>query len=323
MILNILIIFFGLLLLVVGAEFLIRGASNIAKKFHIPEILIGLTIVSIGTSMPELFITVKSAFQNSTDLIVGNSIGSDLCNLLFILGIMAVIRPIQIQKETKNFHIPIAFASTVLILLMSTGIFTGQSGVITFGKAILLIILFILYILYPILLDRKKIVEEYRKEKENKDRNKKEKNTFIQILSMLLGFVLLKVGGDLVVDCATIIAEEQGVSERVIGLTIVAIGTALPELVTSIIATIKNDADIAVGNLIGSSVLNSFLILGIGGVITPIPISGEFITNLILLTFTTALIWAFCYIPKKNVITRFKGAFLILIFIVYIVKLLV
>ncbi len=319
MILNLLQILFGLLLLIIGAEFLVRGASNIAKKFHIPEILIGLTIVSIGTSMPELFITVKSAVQNSTDLIVGNSIGSDLCNLLFILGLMAILNPISIQKETKKFHIPIAFASTILILLMSI----GENGTIGFIKGLILIILFILYILYPILLDRKKIVEEYREEKKNKNKNEKEKNTFLQILSMFIGFVLLKVGGDLVVDCATIIAEEHGVSERVIGLTIVAIGTALPELITSIVATIKKDADIAVGNLIGSSVLNSFLILGLGAIITPIPISGEFISNLILLTFSTGLLWLFCYIPKKDTITRLKGLFLVIIFAIYIINLLV
>lgn len=316
MIFNILMICLGLLLLIVGAEALVKGASKIAKKFHIPEILIGLTIVSIGTSMPELIITAKSAMQGSSDLIVGNSIGSDLCNLLLILGLMAIIRPINIQDETRRFHIPIALVSTLLILGIAT-----QIGVIGFEIGIILILLFVAYIIYPILLDRKKILEEYRKEKESKEKNKVKINAFIQIILMILGIVLLKYGGDFVVDYATIIAEDFGVSERIIGLTIVAIGTALPELITSIVATINKDADIAVGNLIGSSVLNSFLILGLGAIISPITISGEFITNLLLLTLSTALIWLFCYIPKRNVITRKKGVILVLLFAVYMIKL--
>ena len=317
---NILAIFLGLFLLIVGAELLVRGASNIAKKFHIPEILIGLTIVALGTSMPELFITVKSASQGVTDLIVGNAIGSDLCNLLFILGIMAIIKPINVQKETKKFHIPIVFMSTLLILGVSTGILTNQSNIIGFKTGILLIVLFILYIFYPIVLDRKRIVEEYYKEKESKEKNVK--NFLLQIAKIAIGIVLLKVGGELVVGYASIVAKNYGISERLIGLTIVAMGTSLPELVTSIVATINGDADIAVGNLIGSSVLNLLLILGIGSIITSIEISKEFIANLLLLAFTNALIWLFCYIPKKNIITRIKGFSLVTIFIVYVISLL-
>ncbi len=186
---------------------------------------------------------------------------------------------------------------------------------------IVLIILFVAYLLYPILLDRKKIVEEYKKEKKNPNTQTNKKNTFLQICYIIIGIALLKYGGDLVVDNATIIAQIYGVTERIIGLTIVAIGTALPELITSIVASISNDADIAVGNLIGSSVLNSFLILGIGAIIAPITISEEFIVNLILLSASTTLIWLFCYIPKKNVITRPKGMILISIFAVYMISL--
>lgn len=328
MLFNILAIFIGLALLVVGADILVKGASNIAKRFHIPEILIGLTIVAIGTSMPELFITVVSAQQGSIDLIVGNSIGSDLCNLLFILGMMAIIKPISIQKETKKIHIPIAFLSTVIIYAMSIGLLGGKENVIHSSDGIILILLFIAYILYPILLDRKKIEEEYRKEKEGKKETQEEKKkarrkVALSILFMIGGVVLLKVGGDLVVDYATIIARVYGVSERVIGLTIVAIGTALPEMVTSLIAVITGDADIAVGNLIGSSVLNSFLILGIGAAITPLTISAEFTQNLLLLILSTALLWLFCYLPKKDTLTRPKGFILVFIFAIYMVKLFV
>lgn len=318
MIFNIFIILVGLAFLILGAELVVRSASNIAKKFYIPEILIGLTIVSIGTSIPELIITIKSAFKGSTDLILGNAIGSNLCNLLLILGIMGLIKPIYIQEETKKFHIPIAFFATIFLLIISI---LKENRVINSFLGVILIILFIAYIIYPILLDKKRIVKEYKKAKENKDINNR--NIFFQLFIILLGLILLKQGGDLVVNRATIIAENYGLSERVIGLTIVAIGTALPELITSIVSTISNNTDIGIGNLIGSSMVNFFLILGIGATIVPIKISEKFIENLFLLTFANILIWSFCYIPKKNIITRIKAFSLVGIFAIYLINLLI
>ena len=318
MIFNIFIILVGLAFLILGAELVVRSASNIAKKFYIPEILIGLTIVSIGTSIPELIITIKSAFKGSTDLILGNAIGSNLCNLLLILGIMGLIKPIYIQEETKKFHIPIAFFATTFILIISI---LKENRVINSFLGVILIILFIAYIIYPILLDKKRIAKEYKKAKENKVLNNG--NIFFQLFIILLGLILLKQGGDLVVNRATIIAENYGLSERVIGLTIVAIGTALPELITSIVSTISNNTDIGIGNLIGSSMVNFFLILGIGATIVPIKISEKFIENLFLLTFANILIWSFCYIPKKNIITRIKAFSLVGIFAIYLINLLI
>ena len=318
MIFNIFIILVGVAFLILGAELVVRSASNIAKKFYIPEILIGLTIVSIGTSIPELIITIKSAFKGSTDLILGNAIGSNLCNLLLILGIMGLIKPIYIQEETKKFHIPIAFFATIFLLIISI---LKENRVINSFLGVILIILFIAYIIYPILLDKKRIAKEYKKAKENKDINNR--NIFFQLFIILLGLILLKQGGDLVVNRATIIAENYGLSERVIGLTIVAIGTALPELITSIVSTISNNTDIGIGNLIGSSMVNFFLILGIGATIVPIKISEKFIENLFLLTFANILIWSFCYIPKKNIITRIKAFSLVGIFAIYLINLLI
>lgn len=318
MIFNIFIILVGLAFLILGAELVVRSASNIAKKFYIPEILIGLTIVSIGTSIPELIITIKSAFKGSTDLILGNAIGSNLCNLLLILGIMGLIKPIYIQEETKKFHIPIAFFATTFLLIISI---LKENRVINSFLGAILIILFIAYIIYPILLDKKRIAKEYKKAKENKVLNNG--NIFFQLFIILLGLILLKQGGDLVVNRATIIAENYGMSERVIGLTIVAIGTALPELITSIVSTISNNTDIGIGNLIGSSMVNFFLILGIGATIVPIKISEKFIENLFLLTFANILIWSFCYIPKKNIITRIKAFSLVGIFAIYLINLLI
>ena len=305
MINDILMIILGFVLLVVGADMLVKGASNIAKKFHIPEMLIGLTIVAIGTSAPELIITITSTQSSSTDLIIGNAIGSNLCNLLFILGLMAVIRPVKIDKEARNFHIPIAFLASTVILLMGLGILGNSTQYINQIEGFFLIILFIVYFSYPIIKEFEDIINSYKKEKlerqnsSNKNSKKKKINIPFSLLLIVVGVFLLKYGGDFVVDSATNIALYFNISERVIGLTVVAIGTALPELVTSIFAVIRKDTDIAVGNLVGSCVLNLFLILGIGAMITPLEFTPDFIQNLILLCSMTLVLWLFNFMGKK------------------------
>ena len=329
MINDILMIILGFVLLVVGADMLVKGASNIAKKFHIPEMLIGLTIVAIGTSAPELIITITSTQSSITDLIIGNAIGSNLCNLLFILGLMAVIRPVKVDKEARNFHIPIAFLASTVILLMGLGILGNSTQYINQIEGFFLIILFIVYFSYPIIKEFEDIINSYKKEKlerqnsSNKNSKKRKINIPFSLLLIVVGVFLLKYGGDFVVDSASNIALYFNISERVIGLTVVAIGTALPELVTSIFAVIRKDTDIAVGNLVGSCVLNLFLILGIGAMITPLEFTPDFIQNLILLCSMTIVLWLFNFMGKKNTITRSKGIFLLIIFILYMFSLFV
>lgn len=329
MINNILMIILGFVLLVVGADMLVKGASNIAKKFHIPEMLIGLTIVAIGTSAPELIITITSTQSSSTDLIIGNAIGSNLCNLLFILGLMAVIRPVKIDKEARIFHIPMAFLASTVILLMGLGILGNSTQYINQIEGFFLIILFIVYFSYPIIKEFEDIINSYKKEKlerqnsSNKNSKKKKINIPFSLLLIVVGVFLLKYGGDFVVDSATNIALYFNISERVIGLTVVAIGTALPELVTSIFAVIRKDTDIAVGNLVGSCVLNLFLILGIGAMITPLEFTPDFIQNLILLCSMTIVLWLFNFMGKKNTITRPKGLVLLGVFALYMISLFV
>ena len=308
----------GFGLLVLGADFLVRGSSNIAKKFHIPEMLIGLTIVALGTSAPELIITISSATSGANDLILGNAIGSNLCNSLLILGLMCVIRPIEIEKEAVKIHIPMAFISAVIILCLSLGIFSTPNLLDRYD-GIILIILFILYFSYPIFTEIKDIKKAY---KENINSNKfKGIKISLSILFVILGIVLLKYGGDFVVNYATNIAMELNVSESVIGLTIIAIGTAMPELVTSIVAVIKKDTDLAVGNLVGSCVLNLFLIIGVGAIITPLNFLQDFNNNLIYLIISTFVIWCFNFVGKKHILTRGKGVILLLMFGFYIVRL--
>ena len=319
MFLYVLMIILGLILLVIGAEFLVRGASNIAVRFKIPELLIGLTIVALGTSAPELIITITSAQAGHTDLIIGNAIGSNFCNLLLILGLTALIYPVKINKETKTIHIPVAILSALVLLLMEVSNLISQSTFLNRTDGIILVIFFSIYFLYPIVIEIKDIIQAYKEKKSQK--NGKQKNMFISILLIALGVVLLKYGGDFVVDNATYIARALNISERVIGLTIVAIGTAMPELVTSIIAAFKKDTDLAVGNLVGSCVLNIFLILGVGAIITPLEFSTEFRQNVILLAFATFILWLLNFVGKKNTITRPKGLLLLCIFSIYIVKL--
>lgn len=312
---NILMIIIGFIFLVLGANLLVKGSSNIAKKFHIPEILLGLTIVALGTSMPELFITASSAKKDSYDLIIGNAIGSNFCNLLLILGIMAIMRPVKIDKDAKKIHLPIAIISTLVILFLSFFFNTINRTI-----GIILIILFFAYFSYPILTEVEDIIKAYKENKENK--NTKKINIFSSIIFIIIGIVLLKYGGDFVVDYSINIANTFNLSERLIALTIIAVGTALPELVTSIVATIKKDTDLAVGNLVGSCILNLFLIIGLGSLITPLPFSKEYNENLILLAFSTFLLWIFNYIGKKDTITRFKGFILLLIYTIYFISIL-
>ena len=312
---NILMIIIGFIFLVLGANLLVKGSSNIAKKFHIPEILLGLTIVALGTSMPELFITASSAKKDSYDLIIGNAIGSNFCNLLLILGIMAIMRPVKIDKDAKKIHLPIAIISTLVILFLSFFFNTINRTI-----GIILIILFFAYFSYPILTEIEDIIKAYKENKENK--NTKKINIFSSIIFIIIGIVLLKYGGDFVVDYSINIANTFNLSERLIALTIIAVGTALPELVTSIVATIKKDTDLAVGNLVGSCILNLFLIIGLGSLITPLPFSKEYNENLILLAFATFLLWIFNYIGKKDTITRFKGFILLLIYTIYFISIL-
>ena len=329
MINNVLMIIIGFALLVFGADMLVKGASNIAKKFHIPEMLIGLTIVAIGTSAPELIITITSTQSSSTDLIIGNAIGSNLCNLLLILGLMAIIRPVKIDKEARNFHIPMAFLASLVILLMGLGILGNSTQYINQMEGFFLIILFVVYFSYPIVKEFEDIVNSYKKEKlerknlSNKNSRKKKINIPLSLLLIVVGVLLLKYGGDFVVDSATNIALYFKISERVIGLTVVAIGTALPELVTSIFAVIRKDTDLAVGNLIGSCVLNLFLILGIGAMITPLEFTPDFIQNLILLCSMTFVLWLFNFMGKRDTITRPKGLVLLGVFALYMFSLFV
>lgn len=319
MIENIYFIILGFIFLIIGANIMIKGASNLAKKFHIPEVLIGLTIVCIGTSLPELIITVTSSLKGHTDLIVGNAIGSNLCNLLLILGIVSMIKPIKFDKDIVKIHLPISIFATAIVILICNGFITNVKFGISRLEGIVLILLFIVYFSFPIIIEVKDIIKS--KSEKNIRKSRKDISVIKAIVFIIVGAIMLKHGGDYVTDYSTKIAEYFNISERIIGLTIIAIGTALPELVTSIVAVTKKDAGLAVGNLVGSSMLNLWLILGIGAAISPLTFSSEFNITLAILMGTVSIIWIFMFIGKKDTLTRGKGAVLFVIFVLYMIDL--
>ena len=310
MMLLVIFIIIGFALLIKGADFLVDGSSNIAKKFHIPEIIIGLTIVSIGTSMPELFVSVTSALEGHSDMAIGNIIGSNVCNLLLILGVSTIIRSVKFKKETRLIEIPMCLIITIIFMVICN---TGKE--VSRPEAIILIILFIIFIAYTIFMGKKG-----EKFDSNGQEKKEEENISIikSIIYIIIGVVGLKIGGDLTVDNAVIIAQHFNISEQIISLTILAIGTSLPELVTSITAAIKGNSDIAIGNIIGSNIFNMLLIIGVSSFINPIAYSVSYNMEMIILMLGTLLLALFPIIPPKNEMDRFNGIIYLISYIAYL-----
>lgn len=318
---NTVLIILGFILLIKGADFLVDGSSNIAKKFHIPEIIIGLTIVSIGTSMPELFVSVTSALEAHSDISIGNVIGSNVCNLLLILGVSTIIKPVKFQRETKLIEIPMCLALTIIFMIICN---TGAK--ISRTEAIILLALFVMFIVYTIIMGIKG--EKFDNEnclQENNESNSEDNDISIlkNIFFIILGIIGLKIGGDLTVNNAVIIAEECGISEKIISLTILAVGTSLPELVTSVTAAIKGNSDIAIGNIIGSNIFNMLLIIGVASVINPIIYNVTYNFEMIILILGVILLSLFPMIPPKDEMNRFNGIIYLVSYIAYVIVLII
>lgn len=308
MFIEILLILLGFVFLIKGADFLVDGASSLAKKFGIPEIVIGLTIVSIGTSMPELFVSITSAIEGYSDMAIGNVLGSNICNLLLILGISSIVSPVIFQKETKWFEIPLSFIFTVLFL-----IFCNSGLGITRKESVILIFFFFLFILYNVL-----ILLKNKNDNCLSSSTKKSIPVLKNILLVIVGIALLKVGGDFTVDNAVLLAARAGISEKVISLTILAVGTSLPELVTSVVASYRGNSDIAIGNIIGSNIFNMLLIIGVSSFITPIMYNLSYNFELIVLIISTLLLWLFPLIPKKDEMSKGNGMVYLSLYILYL-----
>lgn len=322
MIINILLILLGFFLLIKGADYLVDGASNIAKKFHIPEIVIGLTIVAIGTSMPELMVSLNASIKGLSDISIGNVIGSNLANLLLILGTTSIISPLVFKRETKVIENPFTLFVTILLFILGNYAILGSTGIISRGEGIILLILCVLFIIYNIIMSKKGNEFDGEKVKINKKEEKKI-NIFKSIIMIIIGIIGLKFGGDFVVENVRELALLFGISEKLISLTIVAFSTSLPELITSITATRKGEEDLAIGNIIGSQVFNILLILGVSSVISPITYSISYNFDMYILIAASFIFMLYPFIGKKDTMTRTNGIFFVCIYIVYMINLVI
>ena len=315
MILDILLITLGFILLIKGAEWLVDGASALAKKHNISDLVIGLTIVAFGTSAPEMVVNVIASFDKHSDIVYGNIIGSNNFNLYFILGLVALIFPITVKSSMVRKEIPISFVVALILMILSNAILGQKENVLSRWDAVLLIVLFLVFLYFTF-------------RQTNKDDIPALDSGDIKIMTtskiwglIVVGLSLLIIGGRLVVNSAIAIAQDFGISEKIIALTIVAAGTSLPELVTSIVAASKRNSDIAIGNVIGSNIFNILFILSVSGLISPIAFNPNFNAELLLLIGGTLLLTIFMFTSKKMKIDRWEGAVLLGIFIAYTIYL--
>lgn len=306
----------GIFLLVKGADYLVRGSSSLANKIGIPTLVIGLTIVAFGTSTPELIVNIFAAIRGSTDVAFGNIIGSNIANILLVLGLVAVIKPIKMEISTIWKEIPFSFLAIIVLFISSNYLLIDKINISTLTRASGLIMLcfFVIFVYYTV-----EMAKKSRKDLENKDLEIKKYNNTKIFLMIVGGLVALYFGGKWVVDGAVFTAQKLGLSQYLISATIVAIGTSLPELVTGIMAARRKEDDLAVGNVVGSNIFNIFWILGITAIIAPVIIPDFINTDIILLGLITLLLFIFLFIGKKHELERWQGFMFLLFYAAYII----
>ena len=304
----------GFFILIKGADILINGSVSVAKKFKISSIVIGLTIVAFGTSMPELIVNIFASAQGKTEIAIGNILGSNIINILFILGISAVIYPITANKNTVLKEIPFSLLAIVVLGIMANDIIIdGQIfSSITRIDGLILISFLIIFLYY--IFGITKSVEDIVVKDEIKVFSYSK-----GVFYIILGIVGLIVGGKWIVDGAVEIAKFFNISESLIGLTIIAIGTSLPELATSAVAAYKKQSDIAIGNIVGSNIFNIFFVLGVSAIIRPLPFNDSLNKDIAMTIFASVILFLMMFIGKKRIIKRWQGIFMIIVYIGYIV----
>lgn len=304
---NILLLLVGLGLVVLGADWLVNGASSIARRAGISEFVIGLTIVGFGTSCPELVVSLTGAIEGNSDISVGNVVGSNIFNVLFILGLTAMVLPVGMTDKNRRIDIPITLGVTILLVIL--GITGSMSGpVISRWEGVLMLLVFSVYFFYCFKSDSKDEFSETQQATLSITKS---------IALTLTGLAGLIFGGDLFVDSATALARQIGVSDKFIAVTILAGGTSLPELATSLVAAIKGKEQLALGNILGSNVFNAMLILGLSSVITPLSFASMTIVDIITLVLSAVLLLIWAYTGRKNRIDRREGAAMLLCYVAY------
>ena len=299
----------GFVMLTKGADWFVDGSSALAFRLGIPQLVIGLTIVAMGTSAPEAAVSITSALKGNEGITVGNVVGSNIMNILLILGIASVIVPLAVQKSTRMIEIPYMIAITVLFGVLG---YTGE--MVTRVEGGILWIAFLIYLGY--------LLWMAKKGKEDNEPDEKQKSLPVQLLMILVGLICIVLGSDFVVDGATEIAKVIGISDRIIGLTIVAFGTSLPELVTSIAAARRGNADIAIGNIVGSNVFNILFVAGTSALISPIVFESKFVLDTAVATATAVLLLV-CVYNKEGKLKRSGGIIMLAAYAAYFVKLLI
>jgi cation:H+ antiporter len=301
----------GFIILIKGADFLVNGSSSVAKKFNISNLAIGLTVVAFGTSTPELLVNIMSSIKGYNDAAFGNIIGSNIFNLLFILGISGLIYPLVVHRNTISFEVPLSLiAAIVLFILVNDVLIWGSSeNVLSRLDALILLGFFGVFMYY--------ITRTMKEESGSDEGTIKLYSTSLSIVFIILGFAMLVGGGTLVVDNAVAIAKHFGLSERIIGLTILAAGTSLPELATSAVAAYRRNTDIAIGNVIGSNIFNIFFILGITGVIHPTPFNISMNFDLYVLVAATVSLIIFMFTINQRKLDRWEALLMLIGYFVY------
>lgn len=315
---------FAVILLIIGFAFLVKGAdafvegcSSIAKRFQVPSLIIGMTIVAMGTSLPETAVSITASVTGNNALAISNAVGSNIFNLMIVVGVCAILTPVAVRKETLKIDFPFSIVCAVLLLVL------GAIGM-TLGHVdgALFIVLFVIFILYMI-----KSAQNSRKD--NKDMDVEEAEYALEaeeiqimpvpksIIFIVLGCAAIALGSDWVVDGATTIAEAMGVSQTLIGLTVVAFGTSLPELATSIMAAKKNEVDMALGNAIGSNIFNILMVLGIAAAISPMAFITENIIDIVILIALSAIVWIMAW--TKHELSKKEGWVMAILYAVYVV----
>lgn len=313
LLLQIILLIVGFVMLIKGADWFVEGASKIADKFGIPQIVIGLTIVAMGTSAPEAAVSITAALKGSAEITIGNVVGSNILNILLILGITSVITSLAVKKNTLNIEIPFVIVVSAVLAFMGL-----KDGYISRIDGAVLWIIFITFLGYLFYLSKKGVDTETDDVPELE-----EGDTVLKMLALIIiGGALIIFGSDVTVDAATEIARAFGWSERLIGLTIVAFGTSLPELITSVTAGIKGKADIAVGNIVGSNIFNILFVVGTTALITPVVYASGFFIDSIVCIATAILLFVCVFLGKNKKLTRTGGVVMLISFVVYFVYLL-
>lgn len=316
MLLPFLLLFVGFIILIKGADFLVDGSASIAKKYNVSNLAIGLTVVAFGTSTPELLVNIMSSVKGYNDAAFGNVIGSNILNLLFILGVSGLIYPLVVHRNTVSFEVPLSLIAVVVLYILVNDTLVWGRGENSLSRmdGLILLVLFGLFMLY---------IARTMKNTLGDDEGTQVKlySAWVSVLFIVLGLALLVGGGSLVVDNAVVIAKHYGLSEKLIGLTILAAGTSLPELATSAVAAYRKNTDIAIGNVVGSCIFNIFLILGITGIIRPTPYNTIMNFDMYVLGASIILLMIFMFTLNQRKLDRWEALIMLLCYLTYVIVL--